>query len=75
MPTIRLPFPVEIPPLPSVQGYQIIREISRGGQAVVYEAIQQSTTRKTAIKVIQGGAFIGPRERTFIRSASFCMRC
>lgn len=49
--------------LPGIEGYQVIREISRGGQAVVYEAIQQSTSRKVAIKVLHGGGFTGPKER------------
>lgn len=61
-PTIKLEIPAE-PPKPTIKGYQLIREISRGGQAVVYEAIQLSTTRRAAVKVLQGGAFIGPKER------------
>ncbi|MCB9844436.1 MAG: serine/threonine protein kinase [Phycisphaeraceae bacterium] len=36
-------------------GYQVIREIHRGGQGVVYQALQLTTKRKVAIKVLHGG--------------------
>lgn len=38
------------------QGYDILRELHRGGQGLVYEALQRSTHRKVAIKVILGGS-------------------
>ncbi len=38
-------------------GYQIIKELSRGGQGVVYQALQESTKRKVAIKVLLEGPF------------------
>lgn len=41
--------PVTAPP--SFPGYRIIGEIHRGGQGVVYEALQESTQRRVAIKV------------------------
>lgn len=34
-------------------GYDVLREIHRGGQGLVYQAIQKSTRRKVAIKVIR----------------------
>lgn len=40
-------------------GYEILREIHRGGQGVVYQALQRATKRKVAIKVIHGGPFTG----------------
>ncbi len=40
-------------------GYEIMREIHRGGQGVVYQALQKTTRRKVAIKVIHGGPFTG----------------
>jgi serine/threonine protein kinase len=43
--------------------YQIVREINQGAQGVIYEAIQEATGRKVAVKVLRGGAFIGPKER------------
>ncbi len=38
-----------------IKGYKITRELSRGGQGVVYQAIQESTKRKVAIKVLLKG--------------------
>lgn len=46
-----------------IRGYKLQREISRGGQAVVYQAIQESTGRKVAVKVMREGSFAGPREK------------
>lgn len=40
-----------------VPGYRILSEIHRGGQGVVYQAIQESTQRKMAIKVLKEGPF------------------
>ncbi|HQE83876.1 MAG TPA: protein kinase, partial [Candidatus Hydrogenedentes bacterium] len=48
----------------SIPGYQIIQEIHRGGQGVVYQAIQKSTKRRVAIKVMREGPFAGPHERS-----------
>ncbi len=38
-----------------IPGYRFIREIHRGGQGVVFEALQESTQRRVAIKVTHGG--------------------
>lgn len=43
-------------------GYQIIREIHRGGQGVVYQAVQKSTKRRVAIKVMKEGPFASKAE-------------
>ncbi len=43
------------PPSLHIAGYDLIREIQRGGQGVVYQAIQQSTRRKVAVKVLLPG--------------------
>ncbi len=47
----------------SFPGYQIVREIHRGGQGVVYEAVQKATKRKVAIKVMRAGPFPGDHDR------------
>src|SRR5690348_3983137 len=39
------------PPMISAPGFRVLREISRGGQAVVFEAVQESTGRRVALKV------------------------
>jgi len=52
-------------PLPahgSIPGYRIVEEISRGGQGVVYRAIQTDTKRPAAIKMLLGGAFATTRQ-------------
>ncbi len=51
-------------PLPAdaFPGYQIIREIHRGGQGVVYQAVHLSTKRKVAVKVMREGPLSGPKE-------------
>ncbi len=40
----------------AIEGYQIVRELHRGGQGIVYQAIQKTTKRKVAIKVLLEGA-------------------
>jgi WD40 repeat protein/tRNA A-37 threonylcarbamoyl transferase component Bud32 len=53
-----------VPPLPDgLEAYHVIREIHRGGQGVVYEAIQRSTGRRVAVKV-RRESFFGDRRDT-----------
>lgn len=42
------------PPRLVIPGYSITRRIGGGGQGIVYQAIQESTRRKVAIKVLRG---------------------
>ncbi len=51
------------PPPEALPGYDILGEIHRGGQGVVYQALQKATRRKVAIKVMREGPFGGWRDR------------
>jgi formylglycine-generating enzyme required for sulfatase activity/tRNA A-37 threonylcarbamoyl transferase component Bud32 len=46
-----------------ISGYHILCEISTGGQATVYKALQESTGKIVAVKILPGGALAGSRER------------
>ena len=50
-------------PVPRVHGYRIRREVTRGGQAVIYEAVQISTGRRVALKVMRNGPLASAQER------------
>lgn len=50
-------------PLPTISGYSVLREVSRGGQGVVYEAVDAATGQRVAIKAIRAGTTAGPSER------------
>jgi len=57
-------FAGDLPPDGTFPGYELLREIHRGGQGVVYQAIQKTTRRKVAIKVLHGGPFSGSTGRS-----------
>jgi serine/threonine protein kinase len=51
------------PPAISISGYRPLNQIGRGGQAVVYLGVQESTSRQVAIKVMREGPLADARQR------------
>ncbi len=49
--------------LPSIPRYTILRELHRGGQGVVYLAVQDSTNRRVAVKILSRGPLAGSSDR------------
>lgn len=50
-----------------IEGYRVLEELSRGGQAIVYKAIQKATKRLVAVKVLQGMQMSGRSQFRFER--------
>jgi eukaryotic-like serine/threonine-protein kinase len=48
---------------PRVPGYTVTAELRRGGQGTVYTAVQESTQRVVALKVLSARAALSARER------------
>ncbi|MCB9851710.1 MAG: tetratricopeptide repeat protein [Phycisphaerales bacterium] len=47
----------------AIPGYEILGELKRGGQGVVYRAMQVSTRREVAVKVMHEGPFAGASDK------------
>lgn len=54
-------------PRPTLPGFEIERELGRGGMGVVYLAKQTKLNRLVALKMILAGAHAGPQERERFR--------
>jgi len=53
----------KLPLAGKIPGYKILRALHQGGQGVVYQALQLSTKRKVAIKVLLEGPYAAPSAR------------
>lgn len=51
------------PPLPAIEGYEVLGELGRGAMGIVYQARHVRLDRMVALKMILTGVHAGPKER------------
>jgi serine/threonine protein kinase len=58
---------------PAVDGYEVLGELGRGGNGVVYRARRIGLKRLTALKVLRGGPAADPREAARLRGEAMAL--
>jgi serine/threonine protein kinase/tetratricopeptide (TPR) repeat protein len=62
------PVPAGTGELPVIPGFEVLREVGRGGMSVVYEARQIGLNRTVALKMLLAGGYAGPEQRARFRT-------
>ena len=61
-------------PIPVIAGYEIERELGRGGMGIVYQALETKLGRRVALKMIIAGNAPGEEKARFAREAEAVAR-